>query len=335
MKTLRWHKLGRFRRNEQGSFTVEASLVLPAVFLCTIAILFFCLFMYQKVSLFHAAAVSADRTAAHWDNSHKDPVTGTFAIQNHDGLYWRVFDDKASDILGLVGIGSPASVTLPMDSSGTGANGPERKLHKAAGYLSNDLSGQLSYQNYWLDRKVSIQLNRLLDIPSLASGWYSGDRVGGESTARVTDPIELIRTVDLTRSYLHQLQGTIPVPEIKTSWLEHTPDVPEIVIGNEKDASKFLRELLNGEEKHFSTSPIGVRREYDVIDRDGVAHDAKVTINNKDMKEQIKKDALLMDRGEVKGVVWHFFRHKSGKLYLTPSVKKELIKNGIVIVVHN
>ncbi|WP_010273529.1 TadE family protein [Paenibacillus senegalensis] len=331
----RWRRL---RCSEQGSFTVEASLVMPVVFLCTVALLFFGLYMYQKVVLFHAAAVTADRTAAHWDNSYKDQRTGSFPVEHNDGLYWRVFDDNASDILGLIGLGNPAAVSLPVDpeTERTGS-GPEKKMKRAAGRLAPDIAGQIAYHNYWLDRQVDVQLSRLLNIPSLLRGWYDRNHTAGSSIARVTDPVELIRTVDLTRTYLKQLLDSRKVPEIKQTWRDFTPDQPAKVIESENKGSEYLMELLNGTDNtiSFSTEPLGVRRIYNFLDRDGVAHDAKMNLKYKDALEQMKKDALLMERGDVKGVVWHFFRTKSGKLDLTPKMHKELTKHGVVVVVHN
>lgn len=328
----------RLRRNERGSFTVEASLVLPVVFICTVALLFFCLFMYQKVVLFHAASVTADRAAANWDNSYKDPRTGTYPVEYHDGLYWRVFDDNASDILGLIGLGRPAAVSLPVDAdSAPLGNGPERKMKRVATRLAPDITGEMEYHNFWLDRQVHVRLKRILETPSLIRGWYDGDQAAGSSTARVTDPVELIRTVDLTRNYLTQLLDLQTIPEIKNTWRDYTPDQPATVISSEKEAGEYLKELLNGSEEsvQFSTKPLGSHRIYNFLDRDGVAHDTKMTINYKDALEQMKKDALLMERGEVKGVVWHFFRHRSGRLYLTPKMHRELTKHGVVVVVHN
>ncbi len=329
-------RLRRFCLSEAGSFTIEASLVLPVIFLCTIAILFFALFMYQKAVLFHTAAVSADRTAAHWDNSYKDPVTGSYPLDKNDGLYWRVFNDQASDLLGIIGLGNPAVVELPQSGTQPSGSGPNKKLLQAAQQLPVSLEGQLSYSNHGLDRTVQIKLNQFLGIPSLVQDWFAMDQAAGESVAQVTDPVEWIRAVVLTKSYLSRIKGKAPATDVKKTWLESVSDPPEVIIRSEKEASEYLRNFVNGKSVEIETHTVGQYRIIDALDRDGVAHEAKYTINSKNVKDQIKKDVELMKRGEVKGVVWHFFRHvKTGKTALTPSLRRELERNGIVVIVHN
>ena len=83
------------------------------------------------------------------------------------------------------------------------------------------------------------------------------------------------------------------------------------------------------------TETVGERRKIDVLDRDGIAHEAKYTLNAGDARQQLRKDAELMRRGEVKGVVWHFFRTKNGSVSLSASLRKELERNGIVVIIHN
>ncbi|GIP32679.1 hypothetical protein J2TS4_18890 [Paenibacillus sp. J2TS4] len=309
--------------------------MLPVIFLCTVAILFFCLFMYQKAALFHSAAVSADRTAAHWDNSYKDPISGAYPLDKNDGLYWRVFNDQASDLLGLLGLGNPAVVALPAEASAKGS-GPVRKLTQAAQWLPETLEGELSYSNRGLDRTVQVKLGHALKIPSIVQNWFAMERAAGASSAQVTDPVEWIRAIDLTRSYLGRIKGKISTEDVKKSWPESVPDPPKLDFNSEKEASEYLRELVNGKSVRIDTNTVGKYRIIDALDRDGVAHEVKYNVNYKDAKDQIKKDVELMERGEVKGVVWHFFRiNKKGRNDLTPALRKELEQNGIVVIIHN
>src|SRR5699024_10636562 len=85
----------RFRKNEKGMFTLEASLIFPIIFVVTISLILFSLVFYQKVVVYQKANMIAERTAYTWDNSQKDFNTGSFAENQYssmdagDGLYWR------------------------------------------------------------------------------------------------------------------------------------------------------------------------------------------------------------------------------------------------------
>jgi hypothetical protein len=52
---------------------------------------------------------------------------------------------------------------------------------------------------------------------------------------------------------------------------------------------------------------------------------------------QINKDLeLLRSAGQVKGVVWHFFRDsRNGKIGPSKPLRKELEKRGILVVIHS
>lgn len=55
------NKLRRWLRSvqeEEGSMIVEASLIFPVIFYCTLAILFFGMLIYQTVLSSHAAALA-------------------------------------------------------------------------------------------------------------------------------------------------------------------------------------------------------------------------------------------------------------------------------------
>ncbi|MEK6993255.1 TadE/TadG family type IV pilus assembly protein [Paenibacillus sp. FSL K6-1566] len=65
-------------RDESGSFTIEASLVLPVVLVVTALLLFLCLYIYQKSMLAQASA--ARPSARH--------ISGTTAIKRHAPDPW-------------------------------------------------------------------------------------------------------------------------------------------------------------------------------------------------------------------------------------------------------
>lgn len=186
-------------RNEQGSFTLESSLVFPVIFVAILILLFFCLYLYQNALLAHSAAIAADRTSYVWDNSHKDPRTGAVEIGEHDSLYWRLTSDGLlRGIFNLGGGESTASVNLPASSS-DGVQ-PAQKLSRVASQLPNGFNGEIRYDHKLLTRKVEVSLKRLIRFAPLET--VIGDSTqAGEATSYIVDPVEFIRTVDLARYY--------------------------------------------------------------------------------------------------------------------------------------
>ncbi len=95
-------------KDERGSFTIEASLLLPIVMFITMLLLFFCLYSYQQSMLLQVASASTERAAYNWDNSHKE-VSGSFVTGEFDSLYWRIGEDALlSSLFGGVGGNGPS-----------------------------------------------------------------------------------------------------------------------------------------------------------------------------------------------------------------------------------
>ena len=126
---VRHRRFHRFTRNEQGTFTLEASLVFPAILFCTVTLLFVGMYAYQHVYMGQLARSAAEKLAFAWNNSHKDVTTGSFNPQETDSLYWRLTQDNVSDLFGLLSGSGGASVSVPANH----VNGlVETKLAKAS-----------------------------------------------------------------------------------------------------------------------------------------------------------------------------------------------------------
>lgn len=72
-------------KDDRGSFTIEASILLPMVMCITMLLLFFCLYSYQKSMLLQVASGATERAAYNWDNSHKE-VSGSYAAGEYDSF---------------------------------------------------------------------------------------------------------------------------------------------------------------------------------------------------------------------------------------------------------
>jgi hypothetical protein len=327
------HKGGIFIRkwlkNEEGSFTIEASLVFPIIFLCTVALLFFSLWSFEKAYLQQMAAITADRIAYNWDNSNKDLETGAYDIHQNDGLYYRVSND---------GLSQSSSITIPNIVSPTTLTGPKRKLQNAVTQFPKGINGILTFKNRLIERKVEAQLSRMIKpLPFLKLWFGSSKTLSAKSSALVNEPAEFIRNTDLTVTYLPLIKQSMKDKEAVDTIRDTLPEASlNITISSEAEASSYIRKLVHGHSVVMATEGTGEARKIDALDPDGIAHEAKYTVNNKQAHQEILKDVELIQKGLIKGAVWHFFRiKKTGQLGLTPSLRKDLENHGIIVVVHN
>jgi hypothetical protein len=314
---------------------IEATLTYPLVLLCTAAVLFLAVQLYQSAVLTQTASLAADRIADTWDNSHKDVVTGAFPLGTNDGLYWRVFRDDVSDLFGKRE--EAVALRLPQEQGGSGMGDSltRQKLKKTAVMLPGGLTTVLAYDNHLLDRKVTVQLNRQTLFPDFTKQWIRDDSIKAVSVSRITEPVEWIRLTDMARSFGKRLRDFLQTPEAKTAFQMNAAPKPELSINSENEARIYLMRLVNGRTVTFDTEDTGESRKIDALDPDGIAHEAKYTINQKQAGQEIMKDVELIKKGTIKGAVWHFFKNKkTGVSGLTPSLRLDLERHGILVVVH-
>lgn len=192
-------------KKEEGSFTVEASLIFPVVLFILVLLLFFTMYMYQKTFLNQHAYAASERAAYSWDNSHKQAMTGEFVVGEHDNLYWRLTDDRMLGALfGWAGVDNQVSVSIP---AGEGGSLSEQKLAQAVQHMPSAMKGMIEYQNSLIQRKVTTKLEQVISLPLPSFLFDSGNRVLTQGSSAVVEPVEFIRTVDLIRYYAAKFKG--------------------------------------------------------------------------------------------------------------------------------
>ncbi|WP_238652506.1 TadE/TadG family type IV pilus assembly protein [Paenibacillus piscarius] len=185
---------------DEGSFTVEASLLLPIIMGIIMLLLFFSLYTYQKSMLLQIASAATERAAYNWENSNR-ATDGAFQAGNYDPLYWRISEDGLlSSLFGVGAEDGSTRVALPGDANGGGPL-PVVKLHRAAQMVPAGLQGEMRYAYGLTGRKISMELEKMLRLPVL--DHFLADGAAPDVLARsfVTEPVEFIRTVDLMRYY--------------------------------------------------------------------------------------------------------------------------------------
>lgn len=196
----------RFWKDNEGNFTIEASLVLPIVLLVTALLLFLCLYIYQRSFLVQASSAASERTAFIWDNSHKDAVNGAVEKGLYDHLYWRLTDDQLiSSLFGLGNEGSVGAIAIPGGNQGSGL--PEVKMSKGAAAIPEGMQGEITYDNKVLLRKVNTELSWPVTISPLDKVMSGGTNLQVSSQSVVVDPAEFIRTLELMRYYGSKFKG--------------------------------------------------------------------------------------------------------------------------------
>lgn len=198
-------RLLQWLKKEQGSFTLESTIVFPMLLGLILLFILFGMYMYQKVVLYYAASASAERAAFGWDNSFREARSGMLTESKYDGLYWRIGEDEMlGRLFGLGGEKRAAAVAIPLAGAGEAeAALPLRKLEQAVRWIGQAglaYEGQISYSGGALKREIEVKLKSPLSNRSVEKSWLRREPMS-VSTAAVVDPVEFIRSVDLVRYY--------------------------------------------------------------------------------------------------------------------------------------
>lgn len=89
----------QFIRTKRGSFTIEAALIFPLLFLVIIATLYICLILYHQVYIQSFADKLAMRAANNWSNSAKRMYDGALTSEGFrdKAIYWHIIDTKQNE----------------------------------------------------------------------------------------------------------------------------------------------------------------------------------------------------------------------------------------------
>ncbi len=206
---MKFFRIAKPLKGSEGSFTVEASLVLPIVLFVTMTLVFFCLYVYQQSFLHQTASAVAERAAYSWDNSHKQAATYQVGKGQYDSLYWRLSEDgMLGALFGWTGI-TENTETVPMPGgNGAGGSLPVIKMNHSGSMVPPEMKGEISYKNTIVQRTVRVDLTRMLSLPPLDTLLKDGSDASSFGNSAVVEPVEFIRTVDLMRYYASKFKGT-------------------------------------------------------------------------------------------------------------------------------
>ncbi|GFN32084.1 pilus assembly protein [Paenibacillus xylaniclasticus] len=197
-------------RDSSGSYSLEATLVLPLILVIVIVMLLFAGYTYEKTVLYGAAVVSSERTAYLWDNSYRDALSGLVVEDQYDSLYWRIGEDGLlQSFFGLAdNVSGDAKVLVGevraenedrLESSGTLA---ERKLARTSTLLSDadGIQGEIRFVRNVMTRRITTTLQMSGEVP-LLNRLLGRSEPNSSASAIIVEPTEFIRTIDLLRYY--------------------------------------------------------------------------------------------------------------------------------------
>ncbi len=322
-------------RCERGYYTVEAALVMPTVLLIMLSVVFAAMYGQRHMQAAAAALSTAERTAYAWNDSGRNPITGASSGVNRDPLYWRLTEDASANYTRGASLGG-----------GNGASLPERKLRQALAAADPSFSASTEMRRKLLSRTAAAVFTS--QFAAYAPFQETLRTAQGYAEVGIVEPAELIRNTDLIlgslRVYAARFEAKSHAERVKPKPSDEGDTRPvesalqdHLSFASHADALRYLRGIVKGVYSTRKTVRTGDWRMIDALDRDGIAHQVYIGPKswNSDMKEQLLKDAELLQRGEVRGVVWHFFR-KSGGPQAAPNAKlaSELRKYGVVVVTH-
>lgn len=327
---------------DDGYFTLEATLIFPLIMLATFFMMFILIWFYQTMSFQQQSALAVEQAAHHWANSHTDVSDGRLAPGHYDSLYWRTFDQLISLTFGLNDHPKDENhhwqVENDVVEDDSLASLSAKKLARSEFSLGSiQGSGSLAFQHRILEKRIHAEADRRglnLQLP-----YFSLPReVRTMSTARVSEPVEFTRNLELLRFYVERLRKRFVSKEQQAEAFQRFTEIisQDVFFAHDHEADDYLRELVNGRQVIMSTS-YG-NRTIDAWDQDQVAHQAFLTTNTTNLREvQIPKDEELLNTGQVRGVIWHFFKHANPNIRTGPpnSIRELLKERGIVVVIHD
>jgi len=341
-ETGRFSILKRLWRNEYGSHTLEAALLLPFAAILVTGTVLLLIAALQATLTYVSAATAADRVAAHWNNSAKHPATGMYVPWQGDSLYWRWNEDGGSDWYLPIGSIDAETVALPANPA-VETSVVRRKLAGASFTWPDAYRGSSTVTSAGLLKSVQVDAAMPLSFSSVLP---LPDKASGRSAESIADPAEFIRNVNLAIHYVPKIADAIGLTEAVqnlTPWLGKERPVflsdKELSFRYHDDAWEYVLALVRGKVDRMDTEDVGEWRLIEALDPYGVAHQVYIDykdVTTDDIELQYLKDVELMRKGKVNGVVWHFFR-RTGKEKYGPSEELAALlrQAGIMIVIHS
>lgn len=210
-----------FCEKEQGSYTIEAVLIMSAVFLTLFLLCFSFMLMYHRVLLTKAATEIAETAANDWTketspyyrifelNSGGKTVEKTVTGSFDEEKLQQVFQDGTDDRKKTADAVSKKLNTVLKNTF------PQllRCIKEPA-----KTTVKVTYENGFIIRKIKVEITQEIKIPfGQLKQFFDGKAeavLQAQSTAVVTDPADMIRNVDLALEYASKVKEKIDLDKL-------------------------------------------------------------------------------------------------------------------------
>ena len=213
---------------EQGSFTIEVSMIFTLIVLVILTLLFTFLYMQQKASLVSAASYAAQQGAELWLDSRRSMDSGSInTAKEADPPSYRVFDNLLLSQRTFEGYieevedaqGKPKFL-LRMDSD---SSLPGQKVSLIGEAMWRRMEStvlrpqktkvRIIYSNNVFRGKLSVEVIQEIEVPlGGIKQFFDGKdtlTLSAQSSAAITEPDEYIRNIDLAIELSKTLKGEL------------------------------------------------------------------------------------------------------------------------------
>ncbi|WP_432408060.1 TadE/TadG family type IV pilus assembly protein [Wukongibacter sp. M2B1] len=216
------NKMSKRSIGDEGSLTVEASLIFPIITLAIVTVIYICMLLYQHAHLNYIANNVAERGAACWSNISKMKTSsntyrlGTGELQSSkellgSDLYWRIFRTKEKDKIKIL-----KTYALDKLKSNNILEGEVSEIN------ANDMENSKDNIDIWLKdyvvyKELNVVINNSYKIPLGDNlrifGLEDTYNISVHSKAVINDPMEFIRNADFIGDTLKEFEKTKKILE--------------------------------------------------------------------------------------------------------------------------
>jgi len=185
-------------RQNKGSFTVEASIIIPIVILSISAVIYIGLLLYQRTLVQSAAEMAAEAGADIWASGVSEISTGKPETESFDKikLYRRLFDsDKESRLECIENYAAAMALRNEL-------------LHPTESIIDAVI------KDYAVCRKLEVKITKRYSIPLgnfiKIFGGSETIEISVKATSAIDEPVELVRTTDFILDMEKKLENKYP-----------------------------------------------------------------------------------------------------------------------------
>jgi hypothetical protein len=208
-------KLKRFKENQQGTFTLEASLVFPIIMFTLIIFLLLSIYFYEKITVYYVASSAAEKASFLWDNNGRkiikeEDIINVGGLEKTDDKFGKSSHPIVSTIeyirtnRNTNEVSNPEQISIKKFGLGeiylsNTSSENDKKLKVVSDTIPVGLNGTVKYDKKG-NNKVVVEVSKPLKLPDFFLKLIGNKKeVEERAISYTSDPTEFMRNIDLTR----------------------------------------------------------------------------------------------------------------------------------------